>query len=56
MLELQDGLWHHIVCVDEGAIGCGSDDPDILACQKFEFSILGNSNGPAANPVIVGSP
>lgn len=54
VLELEDDLWHHVVCVDEGAIGCSSDDPDMLACRKFEFTILGNSDGPAHPDVIVG--
>ncbi|PEJ12640.1 hypothetical protein CN675_24440 [Bacillus toyonensis] len=53
VLELKNGLWHHVVCVDVGAIGCGVNDPNQVACQRYTFSILGNSNGSEAPPVIV---
>ncbi|PED17413.1 hypothetical protein [Bacillus toyonensis] len=53
VLELQDELLHHIVCVDEGGEFCGVDDPDILGCRKYEITILGSSTGPAHPDIIV---
>ncbi|NEW09248.1 hypothetical protein GK047_25120 [Paenibacillus sp. SYP-B3998] len=53
VLDLKDGLWNHIVCVDVGAIGCGVNDPTQVACKRYEFSVLGNSNGPESPPVVV---
>ncbi|MED3688337.1 hypothetical protein P4534_05815 [Peribacillus butanolivorans] len=54
VLELKNGVWSHVVCVDVGAIGCGVNDPTQGACRRYEFSLLGNSNGPEfPTPVIV---
>ncbi|MCU4979600.1 hypothetical protein OB987_18405 [Bacillus cereus] len=54
VLELKNGVWNNVVCVDVGAIGCGVNDPTQVACRRYEFSLLGNSNGPEfPNPVIV---
>ncbi|MEH7753144.1 hypothetical protein V7457_18625 [Bacillus toyonensis] len=53
MFELKDGFLNHIVCVDVGAIECGVNDPDKLACQRFEITIQGNSNGPAHPKIVV---
>ncbi|MDA2514067.1 hypothetical protein PDN74_27505, partial [Bacillus cereus] len=53
VLELKNGLLHHVVCVDVGAIGCGVNDPTQVACQRYAFSVVGNSNGAEAPPVVV---
>ncbi|WP_415803174.1 LGFP repeat-containing protein [Cytobacillus oceanisediminis] len=54
VLELKNGVWNHVVCVDVGAIGCGINDPTQAACRRYEFSLLGNSGGPQfPTPVIV---
>ncbi|WP_205516715.1 hypothetical protein [Paenibacillus sp. SYP-B3998] len=54
VLELKNGVLSQIVCVDEGALECGVNDPTKAACRRFEIVLFGNSNGPVyPNPLKV---
>ena len=45
-IDLIDGHAYEIVLVDVDAIGCGVNDPLVVACRRQEFTVLGSNNGP----------
>ncbi|MEZ4869773.1 MAG: fibronectin type III domain-containing protein [Caldilineaceae bacterium] len=44
-VALQEKHRYEIVAVDTGAINCGSNDPAISSCRRFETVLIGNPNG-----------
>jgi Uncharacterized protein potentially involved in peptidoglycan biosynthesis len=54
VLELKNGVLSQIVCVDEGALECGVNDPTKAACRRFTIALFGDTNGPVyPNPLAV---
>jgi hypothetical protein len=52
-ITLENGHTFDLVCVDQGAIGCTVDDPNIVSCRRlFVPNIIGNENGGTLQEVV----
>jgi hypothetical protein len=49
------GSGSHIIevtVVDQGLIGCGVEDPTVLACRREHFFLYGNVEAPGINHIV----
>lgn len=47
-LELQEGHVYQVVAVDPGNVGCGLNDPEVVACQRWSMVCKGDSKASEA--------